>query len=59
MEKHRKVKHEIGYGQKKKPRRDIFSFRMESFLYQIGIKKGYTKFSPLKQGFFYGKVFSL
>ena len=60
MEKHRKVKHEIGYGQKEeKAKRVIFSLRMESFLYQLGIKKGYTKFFSSEKGFFYGDVFSL
>ena len=58
MEKHRKAKHEIDYGQKEeKAKRVIFSLKMESFLYQVGIKKGYTKFFPLKEGFFMERFF--
>ena len=60
MEKHRKAKHEIDYGQKEeKAKRVIFSLKMESFLYQVGIKKGYTKFFPLKEGFLWKGFFSL
>ena len=40
MEKQKKVKHEIGYGQKEeKAKRVNFSLRMESFLYHVSIKR--------------------
>ena len=59
MEKYKKVKHEIGYGQKEEKAKKGYFFSQdgEFFYTNQALKKGYTKFFPLKEGFFMERFF--